>query len=45
MPLHDCKIKYVYIDGVNFHMRVNHKVEIIPMLIVVGVTFEGRKIF
>lgn len=44
-PLHDCKIKYVYIDGVYFHMRVNHKVEIIPMLIVVGVTFEGRKIF
>ena len=44
-PLHDCKIKYIYVDGVYFHMRVNRKVEIIPMLIVIGVTFEDRKIF
>jgi putative transposase len=44
-PLHDFKIKYMYIDGVNFHMRVNRKVEIIPMLVVIGVTSENRKIF
>ncbi len=44
-PLHDCKIKYMYLDGVNFHMRVGHQVEIIPVLVIIGVTFENRKVF
>lgn len=43
--LHDYKIKYLYIDGVNFHMRVNRKIEIIPMLVVIGVLENNRKMF
>jgi putative transposase len=43
--LHDIPIKYMYIDGVNFDMRVDRKVEKLPMLIVVGVTTENQKIF
>jgi putative transposase len=43
--LHDISIKYMYIDGVNFDMRVDRKVEKLPMLIVVGVTMENQKIF
>ena len=39
------KIKYLYLDGVNFHMRVGHDVEIIPMLVVIGVTESNHKIF
>ena len=30
-------IKYMYVDGVFFKMRVEHKIERIPMLIVIGV--------
>lgn len=44
-PLHETKIKYVFVDGVNFHMRVEHQIELMPMLVVIGVTFEGRKLF
>lgn len=43
--LSDEKIKYMYIDGVNFHMRTGHSVEIVPMLVVVGVKEDNRKIF
>ena len=39
------KIKYLYLDGVNFHMRVGHDIEIIPMLVVIGVTETNHKIF
>jgi putative transposase len=38
-------IKYMYVDGVFFHMRVDHKIEKIPMLVVVGVTEDNHKIF
>ena len=44
-PLHDLKIKHMFIDGVNFHMRVKRKVEKIPVLVIIGVTEEGRKLF
>lgn len=44
-PLHDFKIKHMFIDGVNFHMRVNRKVEKIPVLVVIGVTNENKKMF
>ncbi len=45
-PLNDVKIKYMYIDGVNFHMRVSNSVEKIPMLVVIGVTEDkGQKMF
>lgn len=44
-PLHDCKIKYMYVDGVNFNMRQGRKIEKLPMLVVVGVKQDNRKIF
>lgn len=43
--LSQTKIKYVYVDGVNFHMRIGHKIEIVPMLVVIGVTLEGKRTF
>jgi putative transposase len=43
--LHDFKVKYMYVDGVFFKMRVEGKVERIPMLIVIGVTEENRRVF
>jgi putative transposase len=43
--LADLQIKYMYIDGVNFHMRVDHAIEIIPMLVVIGVTQSGQRTF
>ena len=44
-PLHDLQIKYLFIDGVNFAMRVEHKVVKLPMLVVIGVTNENRRVF
>ena len=44
-PLHDFKIKYLYVDGVNFAMRVDHTIEKIPMLVVIGVTEENQRMF
>jgi putative transposase len=43
--LNDFEIKYLIVDGVNFHMRVEHSIEIIPMLVVLGVLQNGQKIF
>lgn len=44
-PLHDYKIKYIIVDGVNFDMRVEHSIEKIPMLVAIGVTEENQKMF
>lgn len=44
-PLDGIHIKYLYIDGVNFAMRVEHKVVKLPMLVVIGVTNENRRVF
>ena len=44
-PLHEVKIKYMYIDGVNFSMRQGRKIEKLPMLVIVGVKQDNRKIF
>ena len=41
----DLKIKYLYIDGVNFHMRQGHSIDLIPMLVVIGVTHDNHKTF
>lgn len=38
-------IKYMYLDGVFFHMRSEHKIERIPMLVVIGVTDSNRRVF
>lgn len=35
----------MYIDGVNFHMRQGHSIDIIPMLVVIGVTTDNQKTF
>lgn len=48
-PLHDFKIKYMIVDGVNFDMRVesenSRSVEKIPMLVAIGVTEKGHRTF
>jgi putative transposase len=38
------KVKYLFIDGVNFSMRMAGKVESIPVLVVIGVTQQGTKL-
>jgi putative transposase len=38
------KIKYLFIDGVNFKMRVTDSVENVPVLVVVGVREDGRRL-
>ena len=38
------KIKYLFIDGVNFSMRMARKVETIPVLVVIGVSQQGVKL-
>jgi len=43
--LSEFKIKYMYLDGVFFKMRVERKIERIPMLVVIGVTEENRRVF
>jgi len=43
-PLNDMKVKYVIVDGVFFPMRVKHSVEKIPMLVVIGVTEDNRRL-
>lgn len=43
--LSNVKIKYMYMDGVFFKMRIEKKIEKIPMLIIIGVTEENRRIF
>ena len=35
-------IKYMYLDGVNFHMRIN-KIEIVPILVAIGVDINGYR--
>ena len=37
------EIKYLYLDGTNFKMRVNGSVELVPVLVVIGVTKSGHK--
>lgn len=39
------RIKYAYIDGVNFHCRVGHSIEVTPMLVVIGVTDNEKRTF
>ncbi len=44
-PLHDLSIKYMYMDGVNFQMRVSNSIEKVPMLVIIGVTNSNHKVF
>ena len=36
-------IKYLYIDGVNFSMRVTDSIEKVPYLVIIGVDLNGYK--
>jgi len=38
------QIQYLFLDGVNFDMRIAGKVEKVPVLVVVGVTEQGIKL-
>jgi putative transposase len=44
-PLYDLDIKYLYIDGVNFDMRIDHSIERVPVLVVIGITYSNQKVF
>jgi len=37
-------IKYVFVDGVNFNMRVKNSIELVPVLVAIGVTDVGHKL-
>ena len=36
-------IKYLFIDGVNFRMRIGNSIELVPVLVVIGVNKTGHK--
>jgi len=38
------RIKYVFLDGVNFDMRIKGSIEKVPVLVCIGVTETGRKL-
>ncbi|ABC76899.1 transposase [Syntrophus aciditrophicus SB] len=37
-------VKYLFIDGVHFHMRMGRTIESIPVLVAIGVTETGQKL-
>ena len=37
-------IKYVFLDGVNFDMRIDGSIEKVPVLVAIGVTETGQKL-
>ena len=37
------QVKYIFMDGVNFHMRINRKIELVPVLAAIGVTEAGHR--
>lgn len=37
-------IKYIFVDGVNFDMRMGESVEKVPVLVAIGVTNTGRRL-
>lgn len=42
--LSDTPIKYIFLDGVNFDMRIDGSVEKVPVLVAIGVTVTGHKL-
>jgi putative transposase len=38
------RIKYIFVDGVNFRMRVCGSIDLVPVLVAVGVTEQGHKL-
>lgn len=43
--LQDYEIKYIFVDGVNFDMRIERSIEKVPMLIAIGVTETNQRLF
>lgn len=39
------KIKYIFVDGVNFDMRVDGSIEKVPMLVAIGVNHFNKRMF
>lgn len=37
-------VKYIFVDGVNFHMRVGRSVELVPVLVAIGVVKSGHRL-
>ena len=37
-------IKYLFLDGVNFDMRIDGSIEKVPVLVAIGVTKAGKKL-
>jgi len=37
-------IQYLFVDGVNFRMRINGHIDIVPVLVAIGVTDSGGKL-
>jgi putative transposase len=38
------RIKYLFIDGVNFRMRIGKSIELVPILVAIGVREDGTKL-
>ena len=38
------QIKYIFVDGVNFHMRIDRDIELVPVLAAIGVTEAGQRL-
>jgi len=36
-------IRYIFVEGVNFSMRINKSIERVPVLVAIGVTQKGQK--
>jgi len=36
-------IRYIFVDGVNFSMRIDRSIEKVPVLVAIGVTLKGQK--
>ena len=37
-------VKYIFLDGVNFDMRIDGSIEKVPVLVAIGVTETGQKL-
>ncbi|MCX5880249.1 MAG: IS256 family transposase [Deltaproteobacteria bacterium] len=37
-------VKYIFVDGVNFHMRIKKSIDTVPVLVAIGVTEKGFKL-
>jgi putative transposase len=38
------RFKYLFVDGVNFRMRIEKSIDIVPLLVVIGVKDDGTKL-